>query len=163
MPRKVETKKTVQSVLNEKGIINGTQAMALLIGKTITMPANTGYGTKGTKIRIDGSWLVAPQCGPGQNGYIYQSSGGAFYFSNMTMSEQTVKGLEEEMKANLEEIAEIMEANEVISSQISFMKENDLEEYDEDLHKTFEVLKSLDNKKLSGLERAKVIASIIKR
>ena len=42
------------------------------------------------------------------------------------------------------------------------MQENNLEVYDEDIFKVNEVLKKLDDNSLTGIERAKVIASIIK-
>lgn len=162
--KKVTAGKNVQQLLNEKGITTGPQALQLLMGKTVVMSNAVGGYKAGDKVKIDmsGGWQAAPACAAGQNGYIYHGGSAAFYFSNMSISVQTKEGLEAEMVENENSIKELMAENESIKLKIEFIAANSLEEYDDELFKVYEVLKQLDNKKLTGIERAKVIAKIIK-
>ena len=90
------------------------------------------------------------------------NNSGTLYFSHISLGPQNIAGLKEEMVDNEKAAAALLAENESIKSKIEFMEANKLEEYDEELFKVFEVLKQLDNKKLVGIERAKVIAQIIK-
>lgn len=62
--------------------------------------------------------------------------------------EKKIKDLKDEMRKN--------------SQKIKFMKENNLKEFDETDFKVFSVLETLETEGLSKVERAKVIAKLIK-
>jgi hypothetical protein len=80
-------------------------------------------------------------------GYVY---GDEIVSSVITKEELTSK-----IKSLKEEITEL-------NSKLDFMNEHKLEEYDADTFKAFSVLKLVDNKKLSTIDKAKLIAELIK-
>ncbi len=163
MAKQVVKSPTVQDVLNKKGIVNMVQAMQFLRGRVVTLLATVGgHGKVGDKLKIGDNYVCSPQCGAGQNGYLYYGSSNALYLFQITLGDQTIEGLQQEINDNSEEVMRLKAENESIERKIAFMKENDLKEYDEDLFKVNEVLKQLDNKKITGLEKAKLIAAIIK-
>ena len=47
------------------------------------------------------------------------------------------------------------------NSKLQFMKENNIEEFDETQYKVFKTLSTLEDKNLSAMEKSKLIASLI--
>lgn len=95
-----------------------------------------------------------------RNMLVYDTSGYGYYLQDLAVVPLTI---EEITKANLEIDKQLKELTDEKASnldKIKFMKENDLEEYDDKVFKTFSILKTLD-KKSSNIEKAKAIAKII--
>lgn len=80
---------------------------------------------------------------------------GFIYGEEVLDAKTTREQLESRIKSLKEEIAEL-------NSKLDFMNEHKLEEYDADTFKAFSVLKLVDNKKLSTIDKAKLIAELIK-
>lgn len=153
-------KKTMQEVLISKGYTNSNQALEFLRGKTIILNTTCSYGSKGNRIKIDSTYLGSG--GAVNGGYIYAGSGAALYFRYMAVAAETIEELTNEIADNEKSIKELGAENELIRSKIEFMQTNALEEFDDEVFKTYHVLKQLDNKKLTDIEKAKIIARIIK-
>ena len=80
---------------------------------------------------------------------------GYVYGEEILDAKTTREQLESRIKLLKEEISEL-------NSKLDFMNEHKLEEYDSDTFKAFSVLKLVDNKKLSTIDKAKLIAELIK-
>ena len=155
----------VQNYLISKGIdlTNQREVSKELIGKKVRVIANiAGHNMEiGTTIKVD----IAIYGGSNNNGTYYRLDTKNSYNVMLTDIEiyELTKENFEELKKNLEKkISQLQKEKTLIDSKLTFMKENNLEVYDEDLFKVNEVLKKLDDTTLTGIERAKVIASIIK-
>lgn len=73
----------------------------------------------------------------------------------------TVENLKEMMKKLDKNINALRTEKDALNMKIKFMKENKLEEYDEDQYKAYAILQSLKSAG-TDLEKAKLIASIVK-
>lgn len=153
--------KTVHAYLTDKKIITDIAAMTkALVGRTVKIKSlSTGhnYGSVGSKFKIE--------CFIGWNGsnVILKNNQGAYIGLNeIEILPQTIEELQNEKLENDKLIADLIEEKNIIDNKIAFLQENNLEEYDEELFKITEVLKKLDDGSLTGIERAKAIADIIK-
>jgi hypothetical protein len=117
---------------------------------------NTGSMTPvGTIVTIDSA----------QGNQIYYTMNGSSCSKNkseFTLIEITVKDFELSLKNLDNDIKKIEEEKAIILDKINFMKENALTVLDEDQYKAFGVLKLLDNKALTTIEKSKLIADLIK-
>lgn len=155
----------VQDYLNSKGIdLNNQKKVSKeLLGKKVRVIANTSDHNMaiGTTFKVD----MAYYGGTHHTSPFYRLDTKNSYsvmLTDIEMYELTKADFEESKKNLDEKINELQKEKVSIDSKIAFMQENNLEVYDEDLFKVNEVLKKLDDNSLTGIERAKVIASIIK-
>lgn len=141
---------------------------AAVSGKKVKIISNSigqhgiPVGDTGTIIKYNGS----PQApyygsftvqGPASTGAPWTVYGSEFKFG-----ESKLKDLQEEVKSIENEILESKKQIEVIQQKIAFMVDQGLEEYDEDTFKAFSILKMLDDKKLSNIDKAKLISTLVK-
>jgi hypothetical protein len=95
--------------------------------------------------------------GPGYSILVYQAgnSGSTFIIStqNLKLALITIPELEKELN-------ELLDQREVILSKIKFMRELELDEFDETQYKVYRALEVLDSTK-SKVQKAKVIADLI--
>lgn len=150
--------KTVQAYLASRKISHNEQAK-LMIGKSIRIIGCTSghnYGAVGSIVKI--------YCWNNNNGGYVQinQNYSSIMLADMEILPQTIAELLEEKELNDKAIAGLQQDKLDIDSKIAFMKENNVDEYDEELYKVTQVLKKLDDGSLTGIERAKAIASIIK-
>lgn len=164
--------KTVQIVLQEKGISHDVMAIrAFLEGKEVVIQNQTGthnYGATGSKFTITFVEMAGGSSSQCTTQYISNAKKGgcytnALYFTQIAFaSADTIPDLEVEIKKNKDKIKELQKDNESLSMKIEFMKENDMEEYDENVFKSYEVMKLLEKEGMTTIEKAKIIAKIIK-
>jgi hypothetical protein len=155
----------VENYLISKGIdlANQREVSKELIGKKVRVIANiAGHSMAiGTTINVD----IALCGGTNNNGTYYRLDTKNSYsvmLTDIEMHEITKEDFEESKKILDEKISQLQKEKTLIDAKLTFMKENNLEFYEEDIFKVNEVLKKLDDNSLTGIERAKVIASIIK-
>jgi len=164
---KKQTKMNLQEFLKKRGIEPNSQAEVAkaLMGKKAKVISNrdrAGHNMAiGTIFKID----MAQAGGTDHLGSYYRLKSDFpynFLLTDIEMLELTIDEMLSSKNSIDEKITELQKEKAIIDSQIAFMKENNINEYDEDLFKVHEVLKKLDDVTLTGIERAKVIASIIK-
>ena len=155
----------VQDYLISKGIslADGKKVAKALIGKKIRVIENTaGHNMPiGTVFTVN----MAQSGGSNVSGTYYRFDTKSSYnvmLTDVEMCNLSIEDMQESKKILDEKISSLQKEKVAIDSKIAFMQENNLTEYDEDLYKVNEVLKKLDDATLTGIERAKVIASIIK-
>ena len=148
-------KKLNQEILGK----NNQQMIEMIVGKRIKIIGNSGhnYGVVGTVFEAD--------CFVGWNGTSAQLKNNLGYinFYDLELSILlTVEELNKISEDNLKKIVDITVENTEIANKIKFITDNNLTNFDEDLYKVNTVLNTLDNAGLSTLERAKIIANLIK-
>lgn len=117
----------------------------------ITHITTSGYETYGGYCTVlvqspkSKSWL--------NGGYVY----GNELKGNSGTKEDLLKEIEDIKKEIKEKESEINNLN----TKITFLEESGLAEYDEDTYKVFIALTTIENKKLSKLEKAKVVSDLI--
>ena len=155
----------VQDYLFSKGIDLNNQKKVFkeLNGKRVRIIANmSGHNMAiGTPFKVD----MAASGGANSAGTYCRLDTKNSYnvlLTDIEIYELTKADLEESKKVLDKKINELHEEKISIDGKLAFMQENNLEVYDEDLFKVNEVLKKLDDNSLTGIERAKVIASIIR-
>lgn len=155
----------VQDYLISKGIslADGKKVAKALIGKKIRVIENISNHNMpiGTIITVD----MAQNGGTNITGTFYRFDTKNSYsvmLTDVEMCNLSIEDMQESKKVLDKKIIYLQKEKVAIDSKIAFMQENNLTEYDEDLYKVNEVLKKLDDATLTGIERAKVIASIIK-
>ena len=84
-----------------------------------------------------------------------------FNYADVEAFSLTIDDLQEDITRLCKEIEESKKEQEMIAAKIKFMHSNGLEEYDENTFKAFHTLELLDNKKLSKIEKAKLISKLI--
>ena len=90
------------------------------------------------------------------------STGAWCYFDELVLvSPITITELEEEIVDKKKQILGLEKSIIEDNLKIKFMKENNIEEFSEDEFKVYKTLELLDNKKLSKIEKAKLISSLI--
>ena len=145
---------------------------------TVTDQVSVLKVLKGKKVRVIGNGAghnlpmnsiftvdMANCGGTNHTGTFYRLDAKSSYsvmLTDIEMCNLTKEDMQASKKYLDEKISEMQKEKLLLDSQIAFMQDNNLEEYDEDLFKVNEVLKKLDDVTLTGIERAKVIASIIK-
>lgn len=156
------------------GIIgNATQIISYLEGKKCKVISAANGHNWGP---VDSTFTITfKELNGGTHGYVVAGNGGyitnakkggvytnSIYFTNFTIEGYTIEAFEEQIEVNKKEIKELQEENKSLEARIKFMKENDMEEYDEDVFKSLEVLQLLEKDNLSQIDKAKIIANIIK-
>lgn len=137
------------------------EANTKLIGKVVKVIANrAGHNYPiGSRITITGvhniSNLVTCTVRTAESSY-------SFYLDDFEISGQTIEELEKDIVDYEKSIKEFQLDIENIKSKISFMKKNEIKEFDENQFKAYYTLELLDNKKLNNIQRAQAIAKLIK-
>lgn len=154
--------KTVQQLINENKITSQQALSQFLIGKTVTVNVDGhAYNKKGAKVKVDGTWIIM-YGNPRSYFYLASNSGILYYLDQVAIGDQSLKSLEESITENDKEIKRLQSENELTDQKISFMKENKMDTYDDDVFKVLEVLHALEAKSGTKLEKAMAIAKIIK-
>lgn len=150
--------------------------------KTYKTISNISKAVSGKKVKIIDNTRSGHGLLPGSYGTIikYNGSPQAPYYGSFTVSGElgtgapwTVYGTELKFSGDTKEEIEneISEINKTIitlnkeidqlKAKLVFMKEQKLEVFDENTFKAFQTLSLLDNKKLSKIEKAKLISDLI--
>ena len=167
-------KRSVELGLN--GTPNAGQLLKeYLIGKRIKIVKMTGahnYGPIGTVHEIQ---AIVGSVGGG-TGNVYTSisvlipQGNNIAFTNFTVieevSEAILLGDIEKLNLDKEELGTQIEECDakiaLVKERLSYLKENNLEVFDEEEFKSFRALSLLEDDNLSKLEKAKILANIIR-
>ena len=163
--------KTLQQIFTEKKITTQAAALKLCKGKRfkiITPPA--GWSASGHNYGPVGTIFTATVTSPSNFSGIGGSGGccalkancNSIYYYEVEFCGGTLDDLQSEQKENLLEIEKLRAENAILDEKMEYMKVNDLTEYDEDLFKVFNILKVLDKKNVTGMDRAKAVQDIIK-
>ena len=137
--------------------------MKMLIGKEVTITGNIcnhNYGAIGTKFKVETvvGWNgTSAMLKNTTSGFAYTY----IYFSDIELSPLTLEDLNKDKENISKSIEDLKKDSVEIDNRIAFMKEYNLDEFDEDLHKVNSVLTTLD-KEMSNIEKAKLIAQLIK-
>ena len=154
-------RKTVDQVIKEKGLCASTLPQ-YLIGKkmrVINMGGGHNYGPVGTVFKA----TCANNINWGTPVYVQATpTGNSLYLNAVEFCSNSAEEINEEIKENEKRAAALLSENDNLKLRLEFMKENGMKEFDEEVFKTFGVLKTLDQQGLTNLERAKIIAKIIK-
>lgn len=134
-----------------------------LKGKKIKIVTNSGghnYGGAGTIVTLDGSRMSVVN-----NSYINQgvADGNAIYFYEFeVIMDETIEEINAYIKQLEVDKKEIDQEITNYRAKMAFMEANGLEKYDEDEFKVYSTLEALENPKTSKMEKAKIIAKLIK-
>ena len=139
------TEKTGAELNNTKvTIIGNTSRHGIPIGKTVTIHRWSGgaiTGGRGTYLVMGYSFSVAPE------DFI------------ATAGSNAIKEVKDELNNQIEDLkGQLKHWNEVMT----FMKENNQDEFDEDAFKAFQILKTLGDD-ASDIDKANAIAKIVKQ
>lgn len=142
-------------------ILNYLKGKRIEIIKTV---GNHNYGPVGTKITLDNPNMTLS----GVSGTIYKclhrgtSIGNNLNFTCFTVIiSETEEEIKEEIKYLQTKKKEIDEEIKLEKGKIAFIKETGSDKYDENEFKAYSALKTIEDKSLSIIERAKLIAKLI--
>lgn len=162
--------KTLDQVFKEKKITTQAAAFKFCKGKKfkIVTPL-AGQAGSGHSYGPAGSTFIATVSGPSSFSYLAGPNGGCpllvgrntIYYHEVIMIGGTLADLEEEQKDNLAQINQLKEDNNTLDEKMEYMKVNGLVDYDDELFKVFNILKVLDRKTVTGMDRAKAVREII--
>ncbi len=164
--------KTLQQIFTEKKITTQTAALKLCKGKKFKIVAPPqGYGASGHNYGAVGTMFTANVASASNFAGLGGSSGSCalkgpgfngIYYYEVELMGGTLEDLQNEQKDNLKEIEKLKAENAILDEKMEYMKVNELTEYDEDLFRVFYILKVLDKKNVTGMDRAKAVQDIIK-
>lgn len=156
-------KETFQNYLIRNGIRTTAKIRDAVKGKRfriIESGRSTGqnYGLPGDVFIADNPGLaVSTQYGTGLT-----LGGNTIYWYELELvNPSTVEELEKDLDRIKSDVAKLEAEYETTKLKIAFIKENQLEEFNEDQFKVYQTLQVLKTKK-SDIEKAKLIAQLIK-
>ncbi len=123
-------------VIANKGSGHGCEIGTMVTVSALPMNGNTS---------INGVLTSGPFKGTARN----------FLALEIELCNESKQEIENSIKDLQKDIAEL-------NQKLVIMNELDLDIYDEDIVKTYNVMKTFENKKMSSLEKAKAIAALIK-
>src|ERR1035437_787587 len=99
-------------------------------------------------------------CGP-NNVRLKEYPTWSFYPNELEICPETREEIEKTIEEIGKTISELQIQIDEENSKLKFMKENNIEEFDETQYKVFKTLFTLEDKNLSAIEKSKLIASLI--
>jgi hypothetical protein len=103
---------------------------------------------------------------PNQPEWFYANEGNcstAIRFSDVRLDSYTEKDIQEELKLAEEKLTEAKTNVENVKLKLEFIKETGASIFNENEYRAYNTLKTLENSKLSTLEKAKQIASLFNK
>ena len=174
----MSTKKQLNAYdqLKALGFLNYHTASKYMLGKTATVIGIVGghnYGKIGDKFKLGGSNINAYSSSISYNSSRItssantfsnineNSSGNSIKLSEFKIGGNTIEDLQSENEYFDKQILELKENIKTNKEKLTFMKANDLKEFDETDFKVYATLDLLEGN-FSKVEKAKAIASLIK-
>lgn len=153
--------KTFQGQIKEFKLNTNAKIKSFLRGKTIKVVNTSGghnYGAVGETTKLS-------NVSNSTSSYLSQGFPGGntiYYYEFVVLTEETVEDLNENIKRLKKDKKDIDAEIKTVEAKIEFMKTNSLEKYDEDEFKVFQTLQTLDDASTTAMEKAKIIAKLIR-
>lgn len=154
--------------LKINGVINSPSLLrAFLIGKKMIIKGNSNshpFGTPGTVMTINSIGTFG-----GGTGATYSTistlngvSGQIRFTDFVIKEEETVVDLKESVKLLIQDKRDIDVEISLLKDKIAFCKDNKLDKFDDEEFKSYRALTLLEDGSLTKLEKAKLLATLIK-
>lgn len=142
-------------------VSNNAATIGYLRGKRVKVTRNTGghnYGAAGTVFTVEPSAYIS------SSGIASAIAGGnTILFTEFTViTDYTEKDIKEQIDSLKKQKKELDSEISVFEARLKFMKAHGLDKFDEDEFKVFSTLDALEDAKTSKMEKAKIIAKLIK-